>query len=189
MQGKKTLKPMHLGVNQLGVLQSLSQHGSWNSTCGWLWSTHDGTRKIMATLVSKGLVGTLKKKWKETQPAHERHVLTQAGEDRVQFERDKAARRKNALAAKKGSELPAEPKDTEEQKEWARMIEISELLSEIGITAYRDTEKTGVIRINPSSQNVESLKKAVAALTLIDQNSKAWGSWVAEMAKRKGEIT
>lgn len=51
---------MKLGKNQLGVLKALrdSKYGytafPWG--CGWVWTTREGTIKIIETLVKKGLV-------------------------------------------------------------------------------------------------------------------------------------
>lgn len=44
-----------LGENQLSVLKSLDR-GPWHERCGWLWDTPSGTRKILDSLVKRGLV-------------------------------------------------------------------------------------------------------------------------------------
>jgi len=45
-----------LGTKQRDVLDSLKQHGSWYAGCGWLWDTTSGTRRVMESLVKRGLV-------------------------------------------------------------------------------------------------------------------------------------
>lgn len=47
-----------LGTTQLDVLQSLdSMHGGmWWYGCGWLWDTPSGTKRVLASLVPRGLV-------------------------------------------------------------------------------------------------------------------------------------
>lgn len=45
-----------LGKTQKGVLKALISHGSYHAGCGWCWSTHKGTVKVLETLVKKGLV-------------------------------------------------------------------------------------------------------------------------------------
>lgn len=54
--GKATRIPM--GETQREVLRSLAKpsRGFWYSGCGWLWDTPSGTRKIMETLLKRGLV-------------------------------------------------------------------------------------------------------------------------------------
>lgn len=45
-----------LGREQLGVLKSLRDHGRWSRGCGWIWSTHGKTERILDSLVKRGLV-------------------------------------------------------------------------------------------------------------------------------------
>lgn len=49
------MKP--LGHIQEGVLRSLTQLGEWSDTgrCGWTWSTLSETKRIMESLVARGL--------------------------------------------------------------------------------------------------------------------------------------
>ena len=47
-----------LGKNQEGVLKALHDHGNYHPTrlCGWRWSTEADTKRILDTLVKRGLV-------------------------------------------------------------------------------------------------------------------------------------
>jgi len=45
-----------VGKTQLAVLRSLHEGNGWYAGCGWLWNTYSGTRKIMDSLVKRGLV-------------------------------------------------------------------------------------------------------------------------------------
>lgn len=50
---------MRLGQNQAAVLRALRQHGIWYGGgfgCGWNWTNESGTRKILDSLVRRGLV-------------------------------------------------------------------------------------------------------------------------------------
>ena len=55
---KKKSTPNKIGHVQKAVLQALKTHGKWFSGfgSGWLWDTPSGTRKILDSLVKKGLV-------------------------------------------------------------------------------------------------------------------------------------
>lgn len=58
-QGLQPRDPDNLGKNQRGVLSSIREHGQWHSRgfgCGWVWDTPSNTRKILDTLVKRGLV-------------------------------------------------------------------------------------------------------------------------------------
>ena len=46
------------GKVQKLVLAALKQHKKWcgNFRCGWIWDTPSGTRKILDSLVKRGLV-------------------------------------------------------------------------------------------------------------------------------------
>ena len=48
-------KQRALGANQEGVLRSLVERGGWSEGCGWMWDTHASTRRILDTLVKRGL--------------------------------------------------------------------------------------------------------------------------------------
>ncbi len=46
-----------LGNIQRDVLGSLVRHkGYWYANCGWYWDTHSGTKRIMESLLKRGLV-------------------------------------------------------------------------------------------------------------------------------------
>lgn len=48
-----------LGTTQLGVLQALQdpRHGGvWYAGCGWIWSTVSETKRLLDSLVNRGLV-------------------------------------------------------------------------------------------------------------------------------------
>ena len=48
---------MKLGKNQRAMLDCLKRHnGYWHSGCGWYWDTDSGTRRILDSLVRRGLV-------------------------------------------------------------------------------------------------------------------------------------
>ena len=50
---------MHIGKTQHSVLRCLAERGVWHRNgagCGWVWSTHSQTQRIMESLVNKGLV-------------------------------------------------------------------------------------------------------------------------------------
>ena len=44
-----------LGVRQKQVLEALRKHHHWYKGCGWLYSCHSVTRRIMESLVQRGL--------------------------------------------------------------------------------------------------------------------------------------
>lgn len=44
-----------IGEIQLGVLDALDEHGGWEPGCGWVWTTHAQTQKVLDTLVRRGL--------------------------------------------------------------------------------------------------------------------------------------
>jgi len=57
-EGLRPKDPDNLGVNQRGVLNSLRDHGQWHKRfpgCGWVWDTPSNTKKILDTLVKRGL--------------------------------------------------------------------------------------------------------------------------------------
>jgi DNA-binding IclR family transcriptional regulator len=45
-----------LGETQADVLDSLKRHGQWYERCGWVWDTPSGTRRVLESLVRRGLV-------------------------------------------------------------------------------------------------------------------------------------
>lgn len=45
-----------LGENQRYLLYSLFMHKSWRPGCGWLWNTPSGTKRLLDSLVRRGLV-------------------------------------------------------------------------------------------------------------------------------------
>lgn len=45
-----------LGKNQENLLGSLERHGHWSVAAGWVWDTPSNTRKILETLVKRGMV-------------------------------------------------------------------------------------------------------------------------------------
>lgn len=50
---------MKLGKTQVSILSSLIQHRYWFGEgfgCGWIWSTHSETRRLLDGLAKKGLV-------------------------------------------------------------------------------------------------------------------------------------
>lgn len=53
---EKVSKPPALGSDQAGVLRVIKEKRSWYIGCGWNWATLSRTRRIMASLVKKGLV-------------------------------------------------------------------------------------------------------------------------------------
>lgn len=61
--GMRVDPPSNLGSTQEAVLESLVQHGSWRSQgiCTWVWDTKSGTKKVLDTLVKRGLVVVDKK--------------------------------------------------------------------------------------------------------------------------------
>ena len=54
--GKPTVKTGKIGKTQRQVLESLKRHGAWYPNCGWLWTTHSETAKILDSLVVRGMV-------------------------------------------------------------------------------------------------------------------------------------
>jgi hypothetical protein len=46
---------LKLGDRQKSCLQALRHHGHWHTTCGWKWDTKSNTRRILDTLVKRGL--------------------------------------------------------------------------------------------------------------------------------------
>lgn len=48
-------KQRPLGINQEGILRSLVERDGWSEGCGWMWDTHVNTRKILESLVKRGL--------------------------------------------------------------------------------------------------------------------------------------
>ncbi|HET7846977.1 MAG TPA: hypothetical protein VFL72_05750 [Acidimicrobiia bacterium] len=48
-----TVRQTPLGVNQTMVLESLKRHGGWPG--GWVWENPSLTRKILNSLVRRGL--------------------------------------------------------------------------------------------------------------------------------------
>lgn len=48
-------KQRALGANQERVLRSLVERGGWSEGFGWMWDTHANTRRILDTLVKRGL--------------------------------------------------------------------------------------------------------------------------------------
>jgi DNA-binding MarR family transcriptional regulator len=54
-----SLRRPKLGKTQAAILKCLVEHGGkWgtNAFAGWVWSTHNATRKIFETLAAKGVV-------------------------------------------------------------------------------------------------------------------------------------
>jgi len=45
-----------LGHVQQSVLECLKAHGAWYPCCGWIWDNYSGTKRILDSLVRKGLV-------------------------------------------------------------------------------------------------------------------------------------
>lgn len=57
--GQRPKDPDDLGKNQRGLLLNLRDRGSWHTSdngCSWLWDTPSNTKKILDTLVKRGLV-------------------------------------------------------------------------------------------------------------------------------------
>jgi hypothetical protein len=50
----QTNRQAPLGVNQIEVLKALKKHGDWPG--GWVWDNPSLTRKILNSLVRRGLV-------------------------------------------------------------------------------------------------------------------------------------
>jgi len=54
-----------LGARQKGCIDSLEDHGLWKTGyCSWQWSTPSETKKIMDSLVKRGLVRKTKETWR-----------------------------------------------------------------------------------------------------------------------------
>lgn len=53
---KKAKKQRALGQKQRSVLLSLIEYKRWSERCGWVWDTPSNTKKIMDSLVARGLV-------------------------------------------------------------------------------------------------------------------------------------
>lgn len=51
-----TVRQAPLGVNQVAVLQCLKDHGGWPGS--WTWENPSLTRRILDSLVRRGLVDT-----------------------------------------------------------------------------------------------------------------------------------
>ena len=47
---------MTLGKTQVHVLRTLKNHESWSRWSGWVWDTQSGTRRVLESLVKRGLV-------------------------------------------------------------------------------------------------------------------------------------
>jgi DNA-binding MarR family transcriptional regulator len=47
-----------LGATQQSVLRALKEHGGWGPLCGWIWDTQGGTKRVLDSLVKRGLVVT-----------------------------------------------------------------------------------------------------------------------------------
>lgn len=45
-----------LGDRQRAVLSELARHGRWEPGGGWIWNTYSETRRILDSLVRRGLV-------------------------------------------------------------------------------------------------------------------------------------
>jgi len=54
-----------LGENQIGVLEALKSHGAWkgNGGGGWIWENLSVTKRIMESLVKRGLVEMDEEGW------------------------------------------------------------------------------------------------------------------------------
>lgn len=75
---------MKLGTNQLGVLKCLQERergfvdGPYGS--GWVWGTQSGTKKILESLVKKGLVTKGEYQWRPDEPkTYPQYTISQAG--------------------------------------------------------------------------------------------------------------
>ena len=57
-----------MGWNQIEMLRSLDQHGSWWNahSCRWCYDTMSGTKRILDALVKRGLVTWTKVKGRDT---------------------------------------------------------------------------------------------------------------------------
>jgi hypothetical protein len=60
---------MKIGETQASVLRSLIDHKSWkaNGLCGWTWGTYGQTKRVMESLVKKGLASLEDGYYKPTQ--------------------------------------------------------------------------------------------------------------------------
>lgn len=54
-----------LGKTQVSVLESLNRHGNheWFHGCGWVWNTLGGTERLLNSLVKRGLVERIERKY------------------------------------------------------------------------------------------------------------------------------
>lgn len=48
-------KERPLGKTQESILHSLRTHKVWHEKCGWVWNNDSGTRKLLDSLVKRGL--------------------------------------------------------------------------------------------------------------------------------------
>lgn len=46
---------MALGKNQIEVLKLLAERQGWYVRCGWVWGGDHGTKRVLASLVKRGL--------------------------------------------------------------------------------------------------------------------------------------
>ena len=67
---------MNLGKNQVSLLNCLHRHGRYGPWCGWLWDTDSGTKRILESLVKRGLV---RKKRHEQHGSEFNYFLTAKG--------------------------------------------------------------------------------------------------------------
>jgi hypothetical protein len=65
-----------LGKNQVSLLESLKDHGSWHPGCGWVWDNTGNTIRILESLVKRSLV--VRRRWKGSRYQHI-YTLSKAG--------------------------------------------------------------------------------------------------------------
>ncbi len=79
---EKVSKPPVLGHDQAGTLRVIKERGSWYRSSGWNWGTLSATRRIMASLVKKGLVEvTEKESLRDARIIYKVYTLTERAEE------------------------------------------------------------------------------------------------------------
>jgi hypothetical protein len=75
------MRPM--GSTQESILACIVKHGSWHTSCGWVWDTHGNTKKVLRTLMRRGFVEVYERGAKFNGAEFDLYKPTTAGEDYV----------------------------------------------------------------------------------------------------------
>jgi hypothetical protein len=58
-----TIRHRPLGKTQASILSALRRHGRWSAGCGWIWTGHRTTTKLLDSLVVRGLATKEERKY------------------------------------------------------------------------------------------------------------------------------